>query len=378
MAAEDLLGSWRDQELLVHVEELAGVKNVLVARTGYSGEDGFEVYIPSDEDTSVKVWNALIDAGADYGIRPCGLGARNTLRLEASMDLSGPRFRTRSMPGSGAGALAEDGQGRAHQAGGALAKVQAEGGLKRKVIGLEIVTRRGEGSILVYSLDGEPAGQITWTPAPFLKTEYAMALVPTAVAASGADVLVDVRGNRVPAKQVPVPFYKRAKKSPVGTLESRRLFRTALVVGLLCAAVGAWAQAGQPEEKVPSISAKGHSECKAAVVQPATRLSAGRPGGGTPEYDRYESTPGWRITASLQSPDRLLRSSKDQSWFSERLLDDEGWWALAWIDAYDLTHDARYLEMAESIFEDMAAGWDERAGRDLVEQGKKYTERDCE
>src|SRR6201984_2975135 len=55
--------------------EVAGVKNVLIARTGYSGEDGFEVYIPSDEDTSVKVWNALMNAGAAYGIRPCGLGA---------------------------------------------------------------------------------------------------------------------------------------------------------------------------------------------------------------------------------------------------------------------------------------------------------------
>jgi glycine cleavage system aminomethyltransferase T len=58
-------------------------------RTGYSGEDGFEVYIPSDEATTVKMWNALLDAGAEFGIRPCGLGARNTLRLEAGMSLYG-------------------------------------------------------------------------------------------------------------------------------------------------------------------------------------------------------------------------------------------------------------------------------------------------
>jgi aminomethyltransferase len=96
----------------------------------------------------------------------------------------------------------------------ALARVQAEGGPKRKVIGLEMVERGiGRDGYLVYSLDGEPAGQITsGSPAPFLKTNIAMALVPTAVAASGSDVLVDVRGNRVRAKQVPVPFYKRAKK----------------------------------------------------------------------------------------------------------------------------------------------------------------------
>ena len=69
--------------------QVAGIHNVLIARTGYSGEDGFEVYIPSDEATTVKMWDALMDAGAEFGIRPCGLGARNTLRLEAGMSLYG-------------------------------------------------------------------------------------------------------------------------------------------------------------------------------------------------------------------------------------------------------------------------------------------------
>ena len=69
--------------------QVAGIHNVLIARTGYSGEDGFEVYIPSDEATTVKMWAALLDAGAEFGIRPCGLGARNTLRLEAAMALYG-------------------------------------------------------------------------------------------------------------------------------------------------------------------------------------------------------------------------------------------------------------------------------------------------
>jgi len=68
---------------------VAGIPNVLIARTGYSGEDGFEVYIPSDETTTVKMWNALLEAGEEFGIRPCGLGARNTLRLEAGMSLYG-------------------------------------------------------------------------------------------------------------------------------------------------------------------------------------------------------------------------------------------------------------------------------------------------
>src|SRR6202167_565184 len=68
---------------------VAGIQNTLIARTGYSGEDGFELYIPSDEPTTVKMWNALLDAGTEFGIRPCGLGARNTLRLEAGMSLYG-------------------------------------------------------------------------------------------------------------------------------------------------------------------------------------------------------------------------------------------------------------------------------------------------
>jgi aminomethyltransferase len=194
--------------------EVAGVRNVLIARTGYSGEDGFEVYIPSDEDTSVKVWDALMNAGAAYGIRPCGLGARNTLRLEAGMSLYGHEISDEINvleAGLDRWLKMDKGEFIGRES---LARVQAGGGPKRKVIGLEMVERGiGRDGYLVYSLDGEPAGQITsGSPAPFLKTNIAMALVPTAVAASGSDVLVDVRGNRVRAKQVPVPFYKRAKK----------------------------------------------------------------------------------------------------------------------------------------------------------------------
>ncbi len=69
--------------------DVAGVPNVLIARTGYTGEDGFEVYLPADVATTEKMWNALLEAGAEFGIRPCGLGARNTLRLEAGMPLYG-------------------------------------------------------------------------------------------------------------------------------------------------------------------------------------------------------------------------------------------------------------------------------------------------
>jgi aminomethyltransferase len=194
--------------------EVAGVHNVLIARTGYSGEDGFEVYIPSDEATTVKMWDALMEAGAEFGIRPCGLGARNTLRLEAGMSLYGHEISDEINvleAGLNHWLKLDKGQfiGR-----DALLAVQAAGGPRRKIAALEMVERGiARDGYLVLSLDGEQIGTITsGSPAPFLKTNIAMAMLPVAAAAEGGDVLVDVRGNRVRAKQVALPFYKRVKK----------------------------------------------------------------------------------------------------------------------------------------------------------------------
>ena len=194
--------------------QVAGVSNVMIARTGYSGEDGFEVYIPSDEPTTVKTWNALLEAGAEFGIRPCGLGARNTLRLEAGMSLYGHEISDEINvleAGLTHWLKLDKGDFIGREA---LAAVQSAGGPKRKVIGLEMIERGiARDSYPVLDLDGNPIGTVTsGSSAPFLKTNIAMALVPASVAAAGADVLVDVRGNRVRAKQVPIPFYKRPKK----------------------------------------------------------------------------------------------------------------------------------------------------------------------
>jgi len=193
---------------------VAGIPNVLIARTGYSGEDGFEVYIPSDEATTVKMWEALLEAGKEFGIRPCGLGARNTLRLEAGMSLYGHEISDEiNVLEAGLNRWLKPDKGE-FIGRDALQAVQAAGGPKRKVIGLEMVERGiARDGYQVYSLEGDAIGTITsGSPAPFLKTNIAMALVPAAVAQSGADVLVDVRGNRVRAKQVPIPFYKKPKK----------------------------------------------------------------------------------------------------------------------------------------------------------------------
>ena len=192
---------------------VAGVPNVLIARTGYTGEDGFEVYIPSDEATSVKTWNTLLEAGAEFGIRPCGLGARNTLRLEAGMSLYGHEISEeigvfeagleRWLRLEKVDFIGRD----------ALLATQSTGGPARRIVGLEMIeTGIARDGYSVLSLDGEPIGRVTsGSPAPFLKTNVAMALVDAAATAAGGDLLVDVRGKRVRARQAPLPFYKRAK-----------------------------------------------------------------------------------------------------------------------------------------------------------------------
>jgi aminomethyltransferase len=194
--------------------QVAGIHNVLIARTGYSGEDGFEVYISSDEATTVKMWNALMEAGNEFGIRPCGLGARNTLRLEAGMSLYGHEIsETINVLEGGLERWLKMDKGE-FIGRAALEAVQASGGPKRKVIGLEMVDRGiARDGYPVLNLEGKEMGVVTsGSPAPFLKTNIAMALVPAAVAVDGSDVLVQVRGNQVRAKQVALPFYRKPKK----------------------------------------------------------------------------------------------------------------------------------------------------------------------
>jgi aminomethyltransferase len=172
------------------------------------------LYLPADETTAVKAWNELLAAGAEFGIRPCGLGARNTLRLEAGMSLYGHEI-SESINVFEAGLdrwlSLDKGDFIGREA---LLAVKAAGGPTRKIVGLEMVERGiARDGYSVFSLDGQGIGGITsGSPAPFLKTNIALALAPAAVAAGGEDVLVQVRANRVRAKQVPLPFYKRAKK----------------------------------------------------------------------------------------------------------------------------------------------------------------------
>jgi len=193
---------------------IAGVPNVMIAHTGYSGEDGFEVYLPADEPTTVKVWNELLAAGEEFGIRPCGLGARNTLRLEAGMALYGHEISDTINVFEGnldRWLKLDKGEFIGRQA---LLDIQTAGGPARKLIALEMVERGiARDGYPVLNLEGQLIGTVTsGSPAPFLKTNIAFALVPAAISQSGEDVLVQIRPTQTArAKHVPTPFYKRPK-----------------------------------------------------------------------------------------------------------------------------------------------------------------------
>jgi aminomethyltransferase len=188
--------------------EVAGVL-ATISRTGYTGEDGFEVFVPPA--AAERVWNALLEAGQDDGLVPAGLGARDTLRLEAAMRLYGNDIDETTT------ALEADlgwivGWNKADLPGGDVLRRQKAQGISRKIVGLEMadrgIARHGHE---VY-VDGVKAGMVTsGTQTPFLKKAIAMAYVPVAAAEPGREVEVDVRGRRLRARVVPLPFYKRPR-----------------------------------------------------------------------------------------------------------------------------------------------------------------------
>jgi aminomethyltransferase len=187
----------------------------MIARTGYTGEDGFEIYIPSDEPTSARVWSEVLEAGAEFGILPCGLGARNTLRLESAMALYGHEISdTINVFEAGLGRYAKLEKGVDFIGREALVAIAADGGPKRKLVGVEMIERGiGRDGYPVCAVSGEKIGQVSsGSPAPFLKKNIALAYVPVQYARIDEVVAVEIRGQLVKAKVVSLPFYKRAKK----------------------------------------------------------------------------------------------------------------------------------------------------------------------
>jgi len=196
---------------------VCGLPNTLIARTGYTGEDGFEIYIPSNVNTSEQVWNAVIKAGEELGIVPCGLGARNTLRLECKMALYEHEISDKINvweAGLDRYCKMEKGEfiGR-----GALEKARAAG-LKRTLVGLEMVDRGiARDGYRCLNEQGEEIGVVTsGSPSPTLCKNIALAYVPPAFSAIGSSVYVEIRSQKCRAQAVATPFYKRQRKAIAG------------------------------------------------------------------------------------------------------------------------------------------------------------------
>ena len=192
---------------------VCGLKNTLIARTGYTGEDGFEIYIPADENTSAMVWNQVLQAGREFGVVPCGLGARNTLRLEAKLALYGHEISdTITVWEAGLDRFCKmekpDFIGR-H----ALEKAKSTG-VGRTLVGLEMIERGiARDGYKVLDEEGAEIGYVTsGSYAPFLKKNIALAYVPPQFANDRTILKVEIRSQAVKAQVVPTPFYKRPKK----------------------------------------------------------------------------------------------------------------------------------------------------------------------
>jgi len=191
---------------------VCGLSNILMGRTGYTAEDGFEIYIPADEEIGARVWKEVLAAGKEFGVVPCGLGARNTLRLEGKLPLYGHEISdTINVWEAGLDRFCKMEKpefiGRA-----ALEKAKATG-VKRTLVGLEMTVRGiARDGYKVLDAASRQIGYVTsGSTAPFLKKNIALAYVPIEFAAVGTRVKVDIRGQGAGAVVVPTPFYSRKR-----------------------------------------------------------------------------------------------------------------------------------------------------------------------
>jgi aminomethyltransferase len=180
-----------------------------IARTGYTGEDGFEIYIAPN--VAQQVWNEILKAGEEFGIKPCGLGARNTLRLEAKMALYGHELTASINPfEADLGWIVKMDKGD-FVARSTLEKVVHQG-ITRKLVGFEMQGRGiGRDGYEVW-IEGEPAGWVTsGGPAPSLNKNIGLCYLPTSKSTPGLTIQILIRNSPVEAVTVPTPFYKRAR-----------------------------------------------------------------------------------------------------------------------------------------------------------------------
>jgi glycine cleavage system T protein (aminomethyltransferase) len=189
--------------------EVASVR-ATISRTGYTGEDGFEIFVPPQ--SADHVWQALLDAGRAAGVMPCGLGARDTLRLEAAMRLYGNDIdRSTTALEADLGWIV--GWKKDDFNGAAALRAQKTTGVVRKLVGFEMIDRgiaRPGYDIVIDNAPAGPGCRVTsGTQTPFLKKSIGMAYLPAERTAANTEFDVDIRGRRTRARVVPMPFYKR-------------------------------------------------------------------------------------------------------------------------------------------------------------------------
>ncbi|WP_071395732.1 glycine cleavage system aminomethyltransferase GcvT [Bacillus tuaregi] len=185
-------------------------KQATLSRTGYTGEDGFEIYCkPEDAE---DLWRAILIAGSEYGIRPIGLGARDTLRFEAKLALYGQELSQDITPLEAGIGFAVKLDKEAEFIGKSALKKQKDSGLPRRIVGIEMIDRGIPRHGYRVFVDEKEIGFITTgTQSPTLKRNIGLALLQTEQAVLGNEVFVEIRGKRLKAKIVKTPFYKRVQ-----------------------------------------------------------------------------------------------------------------------------------------------------------------------
>ena len=186
--------------------------DAIISRTGYTGEDGFEVY--ANVKYAERLWNKFLEIGKfgdETGILPCGLAARNTLRLESAMSLYGHEISDEITPlEANLGWICKLNKGDFN--GREALQKQKEAGLKRKLVGFEMKDKGIARDGFDVYINDEKVGQVTSaSPAPYLKKNIGLAFVPSEFANIGQQIKIDVRGKHLAAEIVPTPFYKREK-----------------------------------------------------------------------------------------------------------------------------------------------------------------------
>lgn len=185
-------------------------KLVLISRTGYTGEDGFEIYCAAND--AVAIWNEILAAGRDEGVIPCGLGARDTLRFEAVLALYGQELSPDITPIEAGIGFAVKVNKQDDFYGKEVLKRQRELGAKRKLVGLEMIDRGIPRHGYPVFKDGKQIGEVTTgTQSPTLKRNIGLALLQIEHTPLGTEVEVEIRGKRLKAEIVKIPFYKRSK-----------------------------------------------------------------------------------------------------------------------------------------------------------------------